>query len=174
MLGFYLMGRNENITVMSNLIVLPGCLEHPAVQALLHEHLAAMSSVSPPESCHALDASELENSDITFWSAWEGDVLAGCGALKELDSTHGEIKSMRTCAEFLRRGVAARVLETILRSARERGYERVSLETGSMAEFSPACRLYERYGFEYCPPFADYAPDPNSLFMTLALDRIAP
>ena len=133
------------------------------------EHLASMAAISPPESCHALDASELEQPDVTFWSAWEGERLAGCGALKELDPCHGEIKSMRTSARFLRQGVAARVLETILEAARDRGYRRLSLETGSMDEFAPACRLYERYGFTYCSPFADYVLDPNSVFMTLEL-----
>ncbi len=128
-----------------------------------------MAAISPPESCHALDASELEQSDITFWSAWSGDALAGCGALKALDQEHGEIKSMRTSSGFLRQGVAAAILETILDVARERRYRRLSLETGSMEAFAAACRLYERYGFEYCAPFADYVLDPNSVFMTLEL-----
>ena len=154
---------------MSDFIIRPGGLDHPAVQALLKEHLANMASISPPESCHAMDSSELGGSDITFWSAWSGDALAGCGALKQLDPEHGEIKSMKTSREFLRRGVAVQLLETILDTARERGYRRLSLETGSMKEFTPACRLYERYGFSCCPPFADYVLDPNSVFMTRTL-----
>ena len=128
-----------------------------------------MASISPPESCHALDTSELASVDVTFWTAWAGESLAGCGALKELEPGHGEIKSMRTAAGFLRRGVAAQILEVILQTARARGYHRLSLETGSMAEFEPARRLYSRHGFEYCPPFADYRMDPNSVFMTRRL-----
>lgn len=154
---------------MSDIIIRAGGLEHSAVQALLMAHLEDMASISPPESCHALDASDLNHPDVTFWSAWAGDVVAGCGALKALDPGHGEIKSMRTARHFLRRGVAAKILETILATARERGLRRLSLETGSMSAFAPACRLYERFGFSYCVPFADYRPDPNSVFMTLSL-----
>lgn len=152
-----------------DIIIRPGGLEQAAVQSLLREHLERMAAISPPESCHALDATELDHPSVSFWSAWEGDALAGCGALKELDARHGEIKSMRTADAYLRRGVAARILETILATAGGRGYERLSLETGSMEEFAPARTLYARYGFEYCPPFGGYVSDPNSLYMTLNL-----
>ncbi len=147
----------------------PGGLDHPEVQALLREHLSAMAELSPPESCHALDGSGLDQPGIFFWSAWVDGRLAGCGALKELDARHGEIKSMRTAKAFLRKGIAARLLETILMEAAARGYRRLSLETGSMPAFEPARRLYARYGFVACAPFADYVPDPNSTFMTLDL-----
>lgn len=146
-------------------------LSGPQVQALLEEHLAGMAELSPPESVHALDLSGLQMPDVTFWTAWEGDELLGCGALKELDGEHAEIKSMRTAALHLRRGVAKTMLAHIMTEARERNYSRLSLETGSMAGFEPARRLYAGFGFEYCGPFADYTDDPNSVFMTLELSK---
>ena len=144
-------------------------LTHPAVLALLDEHLADMHAYSPPESVHALDHDELRAPDVTFWTAWDGEELLGCGALKELDARHGEIKSMRTSRSQLRKGVAAAILEHIIAVARERGYERLSLETGSGGPFEAALRFYERHGFEYCEPFADYVLDPFSRFMTREL-----
>ena len=144
-------------------------LTHPAVLALLDEHLADMHAYSPPESVHALDHDELRAPDVTFWTAWDGEELLGCGALKELDARHGEIKSMRTSRSQLRKGVAAAILEHIIAVARERGYERLSLETGSGGPFEAALRFYERHGFDYCEPFADYVLDPFSRFMTREL-----
>ena len=144
-------------------------LTHPAVLALLDEHLADMHAYSPPESVHALDHDELRAPDVTFWTAWDGEELLGCGALKELDARHGEIKSMRTSRSQLRKGVAAAILEHIIAVARERSYERLSLETGSGGPFEAALRFYERHGFEYCEPFADYVLDPFSRFMTREL-----
>jgi putative acetyltransferase len=93
----------------------------------------------------------------------------GCGALKTLDATHGEIKSMHTAAVSRGKGIGARMLTHIIDDARRRGLTRLSLETGSMAAFAPARGLYERFGFIYCAPFADYVPDPNSVFMTREL-----
>ena len=107
--------------------------------------------------------------EITFWCVWENDELVGCGALKELGPEHGEIKSMRTANAYRRKGVAALMLRHILAEARRRSYQRLSLETGSMAAFAPAHALYTRFGFQDCEPFADYVKDPNSIFMTLAL-----
>ena len=133
---------------------------------LLQEHLNDMYLTSPPESVHALDLDELRQPDITFWTVWEEDKLAGCSALKELNSAHAEIKSMRTSHEFRRKGFAALMVQHILNQAKVRNYERLSLETGSMAYFAPARHLYESFGFEYCSPFADYSEDPNSVFMT--------
>ncbi len=144
-------------------------LTRPAVHALLSEHLENMHQLSPPESVHALDLEELRAPDITFWTAWDGEELLGCGALKELTPEHGEVKSMRTAASHLRKGVARAILGHIIREARGRSYERLSLETGSMAAFLPAQRLYSSFGFTYCGPFADYARDPNSVFMTREL-----
>jgi len=121
---------------------------------------------SPHESVHALPIEGLRRPEISFWSVWESGELLGCGALKELDSQHGEIKSMRTSRPHQRRGVATAMLHHILAEARRRGYRRVSLETGSQAAFEPARQLYARAGFTYCGPFADYVDDPNSVFMT--------
>ncbi|HEX7036470.1 MAG TPA: GNAT family N-acetyltransferase [Pseudomonadales bacterium] len=140
------------------------------IALLLQEHLDEMYRISPPESVHALDLQELRAPDITFWSAWDGPALLGCGALKELDPEHGEIKSMRTARAYLRRGVAAAMLRHIVAEASQRSYRRLSLETGSQPEFEPARRLYTRFGFRPCGPFAEYREDPNSVFMTLELD----
>lgn len=139
------------------------------VIALVTEHLKGMALISPHESIHALDVSSLRKPDITFWSAWEGDELVGCGALKQLDDQHGEIKSMRTASSNLRKGVARRVLQHIIEEANRRGYRRLSLETGSQDAFDPARKLYFRFGFQRCDPFSDYSEDPNSVFMTLKL-----
>jgi len=139
------------------------------VAELIREHLYSMTLNSPSESIHALDLEKLKQPDITFWSAWEGNELIGMGALKELDSYHGEIKSMRTATSYLRKGVARRMLQHILGEAMKRGYKRLSLETGSMAAFEPARKLYANFGFEICEPFADYIEDPNSIFMTKEL-----
>lgn len=143
-----------------------GGLDHPAVVALLQEHLQGMAQLSPPESIHALDLDGLKGTDITFWSAWQDDELVGCGALKQLDAAHGEIKSMRTASSHRRKGVAAAMLAHILAEADRRTYRQLSLETGSMQGFEPARRLYVRFGFQSCGPFADYTGDPNSVFMT--------
>ena len=136
---------------------------------LLQEHLRRVSLLSPPESVHALNIEALRRPEITFWTVWEDSELLGCGALKELDAGHGEVKSMRTADAHLRKGVAAALLNHILEEARKRSYRRVSLETGSMDAFAPARRLYSRFGFSPCGPFADYVEDPNSVFMTIEL-----
>jgi putative acetyltransferase len=128
-----------------------------------------MSALSPPESVHALNLEKLRVPEITFWTAWEGDLLLGCGALKELDPRHGEIKSMRTPAAHRRRGAGRAILAHIIEVARKRSYERLSLETGTAEAFIPARKLYESFGFAYCGPFGDYNEDPNSVFMTLQI-----
>ena len=132
---------------------------------LLQEHLEHMNEISPPESVHALDLAALRSPHITFWTAWEGDELLGCGALKELDSSSGEVKSMRTAKAHRRKGVAAKILEHIIQEAKRRAYDRLNLETGAGLEFAPAQALYAQYGFQYRDPFADYTDDPNSVFM---------
>jgi len=144
-------------------------LKGPEIGALLNEHLATMHLHSPPESTHALPIEKLRSPDVTFWSVWENGELLGCGALQELDPQHGEIKSMRTVSRHLRKGVARAVLDHIIKEAKRRGYQRLSLETGSMAAFEPARQLYAAAGFVYCEPFADYWEDPNSVFMTMKL-----
>ena len=144
-------------------------LTGPEIVNLIREHLHQMHVITPPESVHALGLEKLRQPDITFWSVWDGAELMGCGALKELDPKHGEIKSMRSVTAHLRRGVASAMLRHIVEEARKRGYERVSLETGAMPEFEPARQMYARFGFVGCGPFGDYGPDPNSVFMTLEL-----
>ena len=147
-----------------------GSLTHPAVIALLEEHHQDMLIHSPLESVHALDLSSLAQENITFWSVWKNDELAGCGALKALDNNHGEIKSMRTSQGFLRQGVAKLLLEHMITQAKSRGYQKLSLETGTMDAFLPAQKLYQQLGFEYCQPFSDYQEDPYSTFMSKIID----
>lgn len=141
-------------------------LTSPEVIALIGEHYQEMLAQSPEDSMHALDVEHLRKPEITFWTVWENNELLGCGAMKELDPTHGEIKSMRTAAIHKRKGIAKRVLEHMLEEAQRRGYEKVSLETGTLDSFKPAIQLYRRLGFEYCEPFADYVEDPYSVFLT--------
>jgi len=128
-----------------------------------------MHEITPAESIHAFDLEALRSPEVTFWSAWDGDVLLGCGALRELDPTTGEVKSMRTGEAHRGRGVGSRILEHIIGEARRRGYDRLNLETGAMPAFEPARALYRRFGFEHCGPFGEYVDDPNSVFMTKAL-----
>jgi putative acetyltransferase len=145
-------------------------LQGPEIRELLEEHLAHMHSQSPPESVHALDLDKLRRPEISFWTVWsEGGELMGCGAIKQLNALHAEIKSMRTREAFRGQGVARHVMQHILSVARERGYERLSLETGSQPGFVPAVKLYESFGFEVCGPFEGYVEDPNSVFMTRRL-----
>jgi putative acetyltransferase len=144
-------------------------LERPQVIALLEEHLQDMYATSPPESVHALDVSKLKLPSITFWTGWDGEQLLGCVAMSQLEDGHAELKSMRTTPSARKQGVASRLLNHVIEQAKHQGMQRLSLETGSMAFFEPAHRLYEKHGFEYCEPFGDYQPDPNSRFMTLAL-----
>jgi putative acetyltransferase len=154
---------------MSGFIIKPDDLSSPEIAELLADHLRDMHELSPPESVHALDLDELRKPDITFWSVWSGDKLVGCGALKELDPTHGEIKSMRTAHAFRGKGAGKFILRHIMDEAKSRGYKRLSLETGSMDAFEPARRLYASHGFTICGPFADYILDPHSVFMTLEI-----
>ena len=132
---------------------------------LLQEHLENMKQITPPQSIHALDLPALRSPEITFWTAWEEDELLGCGALKELDSKNGEVKSMRTAKAHRRKGVASKILDRIIQEAQRRNYDCLYLETGAMPEFAPATALYSRSGFEFTKPFAEYSEDPNSVFM---------
>ena len=144
-------------------------LTHPAVVELIRLHLQRMHETSPPENVFALDVSGLRSPDVTFWVAWDGDAPMGCGALKALGGAHGEVKSMRTADGYLRRGVAAAILDHIVREARARGYERVSLETGTGPAFEPAHVLYARAGFVECAPFGAYTDTAFSRYFTLEL-----
>lgn len=132
---------------------------------LLEEHLRHMYETTPAESVHALDLEALRAPDITFWCAWEDQSLMGCGALKVLTPTSGEIKSMRTASQHLRQGVASHILKTILDEARARNYQALFLETGANSDFKAARNLYQQFGFTNVGPFANYKEDPNSTFM---------
>jgi putative acetyltransferase len=145
-------------------------LRRPQVHALLQEHLENMYELSPPEQVFALDLSKLRVPEIAFWTVWEEEELLGCGALKELSPTHGEIKSMRTPVRLRGKGAGRAVLVHIISVARERGYERLSLETGTHPAFGPAHNLYRGLGFKESGPFASYRPDPHSVFMELHLN----
>lgn len=149
-------------------------LTDPRVHALLTEHLQNMHAVTPREHAHALDLRGLQAPDITFVTAWDEAALLGCGALRELTRTHGELKSMRTPSKLRRRGAGRTILNHLLTLARQRGYARVSLETGTHPAFLPAQTLYSSAGFRLCGPFGDYQASQDNLFMTLDLAADAP
>lgn len=142
---------------------------NPALASLLGEHLAEQRGNTPPGFSFALDVGGLRASDVTFWSVWHGDAPIGMGALRQIDATSGEVKSMRAVATCRRRGVGHAILQTIVAEARARGYARLFLETGTIDAYAPALALYRRAGFVACDAFGDYAPSPHNQFLTLAL-----
>lgn len=144
-------------------------LSDPRIAVFLEEHIKDMRAVSPPESKHALDLAGLKQPDVTFWTVWNAETLVGCGAIKRLSGEHAELKSMRTAPSLRRSGVASGLLQYIIGEAQRLGYQRLSLETGSMPFFQPAQSLYAKHGFTYCAPFNGYHEDSNSVFMTLEL-----
>ncbi len=144
-------------------------LRGPEIGALLRFHLEQMHLNSPPGSVFAFDVDRLRAPDVTFWTAWADDALLGCGALKQLDPAQGEIKSMRTAPDHLRKGVAAALLAHIVEEARRRGYRRLSLETGSGPAFEPALALYRHHGFLDGAAFGDYQRTPFNQFLHLDL-----
>ncbi len=146
-----------------------GGLDDPQVIGLLEIHAGGMLDNSPPGACHFLDLSGLKTPDITFLSAWEGDMLLGIGAVKALDGMTGEVKSMRTTQAALGRGVGTAILKHIIWIARDRGYTALKLETGTGEAFDAAHALYARHGFVPCPPFADYEATEFNRFYALAL-----
>ena len=139
------------------------------IAALLRLHLDEMHAWSPPCSVHAMGIERLRAPDVTFYSGWDGERLAACGAIKQLDEGHGELKSMRAHPDYRGKGAGRAVLDHLLHIARERGYTRLSLETGATGQFEPARSLYRAHGFAECGPFGDYEEDPFSLFMTREL-----
>lgn len=155
--------------IPSDMIIIIDDLTHLAVIELLKDHMNDMRATSPIESCHVLDVKSLKKPDFSFFSAWRGNQLLGCAAYKVLDQSHVELKSMKTAPNALNQGVASNLLAHVLYVVKHQDYKRVSLETGSHDFFTPARRLYEKFGFEYCPPFADYQPDPHAQFMTKSL-----
>jgi putative acetyltransferase len=163
------MARHEDPHKASTLKIVIDDLSGSQIARFLDEHVQEMRSIGPPESKHALDLDGLRNPGITFWSVMDGDTLVGCGAIKRLDPGHAEVKSMRVTPARKRSGIASLLLEHIITEAKRMGFTRLSLETGSTGFFLPARKLYEKFGFEYCEPFADYQLDPNSVFMTRML-----
>jgi putative acetyltransferase len=141
-------------------------LSGPEIAGFLRRHLDQMREITPLESKHALDLDELRKPEVTFWSVLDGSMVVGCGAIKKLSTGHGELKSMRTEPTRTRSGIASLLMKHILTEARIAGLTRLSLETGSAEFFVPARKLYEKFGFGYCEPFADYREDPHSVFMT--------
>jgi putative acetyltransferase len=159
-----------NVLAETKMRIREGGLDEPQVIDLLKLHLMAAHENSPPGTVFALDLAGLKRADVTFWAAWEGETLLGCGALRQLDAEHGEIKSMRTDPAHLGKGVGARVLERIMAVARERGYRRLSLETGSTPAFDAAHALYRKFGFSPSEAFGDYPTDNDfNRFMTRVL-----
>ena len=144
-------------------------LDDPRVRELLEEHVTTARATSPPCSAHALDLDGLRAPELSVWAAWDGDMLLGVGALKQLSPEHGEIKSMHTARRHRRRGIGDAMLQHIVEAARSKGMARLSLETGSAGYFEAARRLYGKHGFVECPPFADYVEDPHSVYMTRVL-----
>lgn len=144
-------------------------LKSPNLRALVEEHRAEMGANDNAAISQALDLKSLEGKDMTFFTVWEGETLTGCAALREIDDTHGEIKSMHTARRFRRRGVSAALLFHLTKIAKERGYKRLSLETHPGDGYEPARKLYERFGFEKCPPFGDYEAREDYVFMTKAI-----
>jgi putative acetyltransferase len=164
-------GRTDDATSIEPLRITPGGLDDPRVLALLEHHVRSARENSPPGTSFALDVSALRTPDIRFWTAWKGDVLVGIGALKLLETGHGEVKSMHTIAERRRSGIATTMLRHILDTARANGMSRVSLETGTGESYRGARELYRREGFVPCGPFGNYLETGHNYFMTLQLER---
>ena len=150
----------------SELKIVVDDLSGSQIRDFLEEHVRQMRSITPLESKHALDLDALRQPGITFWSVLDGGTLVGCGAIKRLDASHAEVKSMRSAPARQRSGIASLLLGHIIAEAARMGFTRLSLETGSTEFFEPARKLYAKFGFQHCEPFADYRPDPNSVFMT--------
>ena len=151
--------------------IIPGDLSDQRVVDLLHTHLTSARAETAPGSAHALDLAGLQSPDVSVWTIWEDETLLGIGALKRLSADHGEVKSMHTAESMRGRGVGTAMLRHIITTARASGMSRLSLETGSWEYFRPAHSLYRSHGFVECPPFGDYVPDPNSVFMSLDLQE---
>lgn len=148
-------------------------LSRPAVLALLEEHLRNMYELSPPDQVFAFDASKLKAPGVSLWTAWRGEALLGCAALKEISATQGEIKSMRTPSTLRRSGAGRALLNHIMNVARSRGYRTLYLETGRHPAFLPAQSLYGSAGFRPCGAFGSYCENGNSVFMALSLSQPA-
>ena len=143
--------------------------DDPQVNELLTKHFIELRSVSPEGSTHVLDIPGLKDPSIKFWSLWENNKLVGCGALKFLEKNHGEFKSIRVADEFKKRGAGERIINHLIEEAKKLKISKLSIETGAGEFFLPARKLFSKFGFKKCPPFAHYKDDPNSCYYTLNL-----
>ena len=141
--------------------------DDPQVNELLTKHFIELRSVSPEGSSHVLDIPGLKDPSIKFWSLWENNKLVGCGALKFLEKNHGEFKSIRVADEFKKKGIGERIIKHLIDEAIKLKISKLSIETGAGEFFLPARKLFVKFGFKSCPPFAHYKEDPNSCYYTL-------
>jgi len=142
------------------------------VNELLKKHFIELRSVSPEGSAHVLDIPGLKVDSIKFWSLWENNQLIGCGALKFLDDSHGEFKSIRIADKFRKNGLGIKIIEHLINEAKKLNIKKISVETGSGEFFSSARKLFKKFGFESCKPFAHYKEDPNSCYFSLDIKKI--
>ena len=143
--------------------------DEPQVNELLTKHFIELRSVSPPGSTHVLDIPGLKDPTIRFWSLWDGDNLVGCGALKLLEKGHGEFKSIRVADKFRKNGMGEKIISHLIDQAKQIGIKKISIETGSGEFFIPARKLFKKFGFKPCKPFANYKYDPNSCYFNLEI-----
>ena len=146
-----------------------GNFDNSEVNNLLKKHFIELRSVSPSGSTHVLDIGGLKDPSIKFWSLWENNKLVGCGALKFLEKNHGEFKSIRVADEFKKKGAGERIINHLIEEAKKLKISKLSIETGAGEFFLPARKLFCKFGFKPCPPFAHYKDDPNSCYYTLNL-----
>ncbi len=146
-----------------------GNFDDPQVNELLKKHFVELRSVSPAGSTHVLDIAGLKDQTIKFWSLWEGNELMGCGALKFLNDTHGEFKSIRVADKHRKKGMGEKIISHLITEAKKIGIKRLSIETGAGEFFSPARKLFKKFGFKACKPFAHYKEDPNSCYFDLEI-----
>ena len=152
------------------MISVEGNFDNTKVNNLLKKHFIELRSVSPAGSTHVLDVEGLKDSIIKFWSLWENEKLIGCGALKFLDSQHGEFKSIRVADEFRIKGFGEKIIFHLIEEAKKLKIKKISIETGSGNFFKSARELFKKFGFEPCEPFAHYTEDPNSCYYTKNID----
>ena len=146
-----------------------GNFDNPEVNELLVKHFIELRSVSPAGSTHVLDIDGLKDQSIKFWSLWENNELVGCGALKFLEKNHGEFKSIRVADKFRKKGIGEKIIDHLIEEAKKLEISKLSTETGAGEFFLPARKLFLKFGFKECPPFAHYKEDPNSCYYTLNL-----
>ena len=146
-----------------------GNFDNLEVNDLLKKHFIELRSVSPAGSTHVLDINGLKDPSIKFWSLWENNELVGCGALKFLEKKHGEFKSIRVADNYRKKGIGEKIIDHLIEEAKKLEVSKLSIETGAGNFFLPARKLFSKFGFKKCPPFAHYKIDPNSCYFTLDL-----